>query len=52
MRAAFNTDWHLSDDVTLTLGTRYTKDKKQVELLRDNISKGLFGARFPRGRPV
>jgi len=42
--AALHTDWHLSEDVTLTLGGRYTKDKKSSTLLRDNTISSAFAA--------
>jgi outer membrane receptor protein involved in Fe transport len=43
---ALNTDWHPRDDLTLTLGGRYTKDKKSTLLLRDNARPSLFGTRL------
>ena len=36
MGLALNTDWYLTDDLTLTLGGRWVRDKKEDFLLRDN----------------
>ena len=36
MGLALNTDWYLTEDLTLTLGGRWVYDKKQDILLRDN----------------
>jgi len=44
--AALHTDWHLGQDLTLSLGARYTKDKKSTTLLRDNTIRSVFGAQL------
>ena len=60
--ASLSTTWELRDDLALTLGGRYTRDKKRTQLLRENpagsertfsfrLSVCSGGAEDRRGRP-